>query len=382
MHLAFSLLVFFIVGNGVYMHICLWAPMQRGQFDISTPGAHPCYRKLGPCGNINSTSSSPRTSLVAGSRYRVHFQQNLNHYYTGEPGALDVSFAIGLNPAESDFRVLHSFSDYNSMNQITQTNFSVEIDLPNQPCDECVLRVRYLSNNPEEDDHGTVFHQCGDIKLTPSLINTLKKEKEQKVELVENVKKGRKADPHDCCAPESFVNGFFHIIPAIEFRSEGMIFYDKKSQQMRVSVTANGGRGNTTFDGAFDMWMNFTSGYQWYYNRNTGACDLYGLDYWNDWCFGNKYNQSEDFVAADVRCTSPFGPTHQCNQWRNGEFTFETYATNECLPSSISRPTGERIDYIRGRIGPIPPDTFIPNPVCHRQTKVKHASSRWMRRHF
>jgi hypothetical protein len=356
--------------------------MQRGQFDISTPGAHPCYRKIGPCGNINSTSSSPRTSLVAGSRYRVQFQQNLNHYYTGEPGALDVSFAVGLNPSESDFHVLHSFSDYNSMNQITQTNFSVEVNLPNEPCNECVVRVRYLSNNPEEDDHGTVFHQCSDVKLTSSLINTLKQENEPKIESIENIKKARQDDPHDCCAPESYVTAFFHVIPAIEQRSEGMIFYDKKAQQMRVTVSINGGRGNTSYDGSFDMWMNFTSGYQWYYNRNTDSCDLYGLDYWNDWCFGNKYNQSEDFVAADVRCTSPFGPTHQCNQWRNGEFSFETYATNECLPSSISRPTGERIDYVRGRVGPISPDTFIPNTVCHRQTKVKHASARWMKLHL
>jgi hypothetical protein len=382
MNFVFSLFILLTIGHGVHMHLCLWSPMQRGQFDISTPGAHYCYRKIGPCGNINSTSSSPRTSIVAGSRYRVEFQQNLNHYYTGEPGALDVSFAVGLNPSEDEFRVLHSFSDYNSMNQITQTNFSVEVDLPNEPCNECVIRVRYLSNNPEEDDHGTVFHQCSDVKLTPSLINTLKQEKVPQIESIQNVKKVRQNDSHDCCAPESYVNGFFHVIPAIEQRSEGMIYYDKKSQQMRVTVSINGGRGNTSYDGSFDMWMNFTSGYQWYYNRNTDSCDLYGLDFWNDWCFGNTYNQSEDFVAANVRCTSPFGPTHQCNRWRNGEFIFETYATNECLPSSISRPSGERIDYIRGRVGPIPPDTFIPNAVCHRQTKVKHASARWMKLHF
>jgi hypothetical protein len=375
MHLVFSFFVLLIIGNGVHMHLCLWAPMQRGEFDISVPGAHPCYRKIGPCGNINSSSSSPRTSLVAGSKYKVEFQQNLNHYYTVEPGALDISFAVGLNPSEKDFRVLHSFSDYNAMNQITQTNFSVEINLPNEPCDECVVRVRYLSNNPEEADHGTVFHQCSDVKLTKSLGNILKQEK---IELVEK----RNEDPHDCCAPESYVNGFFHIIPAIDYRSEGMIFYDQKAKQMRVTVNVNGGRGNTTYDGIFDMWMNFTSGYQYYYNRNSGACDLYGLDYWNDWCFGNKYNQSEDFVAADIQCTSPFGPSHKCNQWRNGEFLFETYATTDCLPSSISRPSGERFDYLRGSSGSIPPSTFVPNPVCLKQTKVKHASSRWMKLHF
>ncbi|CAF0953299.1 unnamed protein product [Rotaria sordida] len=382
MHLTFSLFVFLIIGNGVYMHICLWSPMQRGEFDISTPGAHPCYHKIAPCGNINASSSSPRTSLVAGSKYNVEFQQNLNHYYTGKPGALDISFAVGLNPSENDFRVLHSFSDYNSMNQITQTNFSIQINLPNEPCDECILRVRYLSNNPGEDDHGTTFHQCSDVKLTPNLLNTLKKDQEHKDELIENINKQRNDDPHDCCVPESYVNAFFHSIPAIDYRSEGLIFYDKKAQQMRVTVTVNGGRGNTTYDGIFDMWMNFTSGYQYYFNRNNGKCDLYGLDLWNDWCFGNKYNQSEDFVAADVSCSSPFGPTHKCNQWRNGEFLFETYASDRCLPSSISRPSGERIIYIAGGTGPIPPSTFTPNPACIKQKTVKHASPQWMKLHF
>lgn len=381
MKAVFSLLILSIIGHDVHAHLCLWAPMQRGDFDISTPGAHVCYRKIGPCGNLNSTSSSPRTSLVAGSKYRVQFQQNLNHYYTVKPGALDVSFAVGLNPSESDFHVLHSFSDYNSMNQITQTNFSVEVTLPSAPCNECVLRIRYLSNNPLEDDHGTTFHQCADVKLTSTLIDILQRPEPSKVEPIETTTKERQDDPHDCCIPESYANGFFHVIPALDYRSDGMIYYDQKSKLMRVTVSVNGGRGNTTNDGTFDMWMNFTSGYQWYYNRNTDSCDLYGLDYWNDWCFGNKYNQSEDFVAADVQCTSRFGPTHQCNQWRNGEFTFETFATNECLPSSISRPSGERIDYLRGRIGPIDPSVFVPNTVCHRVTKVKHASPYWMKNH-
>jgi hypothetical protein len=378
MQLVFSLLVLFVIGNGVNMHICLWAPMQRGTFDISYPGAHPCYHKLGPCGNINSTSSSPRTTLVAGSKYKVEFQQNLNHYYTVKPGALDISFGVGLNPSESDFHVLHSFSDYNAMNQITQTNFSIEIDLPSEPCNECVLRVRYLSNNPAEDDHGTVFHQCSDVKLTQGFVNPLKKEK--KVQVVEN--KERKEDPHDCCAPDNYVNGFFHVIPAIDYRSEGVIFYDKQAQQMRVSVVINGGRGSTAFDGTFDMWMNFTSGLQYYYNRNNNTCDKYGLDYWNDWCFGNKYNQSADFVAADVTCTSPFGPRQRCNQWRNGEFLFETFSESQCFPSGISRPSGERYDYLRGSTAPIPPQTFVPHSICTQQTKMKHASPGWMKLHF
>lgn len=382
MHLVLGVITFLSITYGVHMHICLWSPMQRGEFDISTPGARPCYRKIGPCGNINSTASSPRTSLVAGSKFTVEFQQNLNHYYTNVPGALDVSFATGLNPLESDFHTIHSFSDYNAMNQITQTNFSIEIDLPNQPCDQCVLRVRYLSNNPAEDDHGTVFHQCADIKLSSSSSSTLNNEKEDKIESVDIFNKQRQDDPHDCCIPESYTNSFVHFIPAIEYQAEGLIYYDQKARQMRVVVSANGGHGNTTDDGTFDMWLNFTSGNQYYYNRNTGACDLYGLDFWNDWCFGNKYNQSEDFVEANVQCKLPLGPEQRCNQWRNGDFRFETYTTGQCFPSSLWRSSGEVIKYLPGRSDPIPPSIFVPNPTCTKQTKVKHASPQWMRFHF
>ena len=376
----FSLLLLATLSSDVHTHVCLWAPMQRGAFDISTPGAHVCYRKPAPCGNVNSTSSSPRTSLVAGSRYTVQFQQNLNHYYTVKPGALDISFAVGLNPADSDFRVLHSFPDYNAMNQITQTNFSVEINLPDQPCDECVLRVRYITNNPEEEDHGNVFHQCSDVTLTSKAPET--QQDKPATQSIQKFQMTGEEDPHDCCAPESFSNAFFHVIPVIDFRAEGVIYYDQKAQQMRVTVLNNGGRGNTTFDGAFDMWMNFTSGNQYYYNRNTGACDLYGLDFWNDWCFGNKYNQSEDFVAADVRCVASMPPGEQCHQWRNGEFLFEVFASSSCLPAGISRPSGEQYQYFKGKVGPLPPATFVPNPVCQKQTKAKHASPGWMKVHF
>lgn len=358
-------------------HLCVWSPMQRGAFDISTPGAHPCYRKPGPCGNINATDSSPRTVLTAGDHLIVEFQQNLNHYYTLQPGSLDVSFAKGLNPAESDFHVLHSFNDYNAMNQITQTNFSVKVFLPNEPCDQCVLRVRYLTNNPLEDDHGTTFHQCSDVKLVQS--DDAVKHVEPVVTQIAH--RGHE-DPHDCCAPESFTNAFFHSIPELDFFADGVIFYDQKARQMRVTVLNNGGRGNSTYDGAFDMWMNFTSGYQYYYNRNTGSCDLYGLDYWNDWCFGNKYNQSEDFFAENVTCSGSTTSGNRCNQWQNGEFLFETYATDECLPAGISRPSGESYEFLKGYVGPIPPSTFDPNPVCLKQKKVKHAPPGWMKLHF
>ncbi|CAF4430695.1 unnamed protein product, partial [Rotaria magnacalcarata] len=79
-----------------------------------------------------------------------------------------------------------------------------------------------------------------DIKLTQSLLNALKKEKENKVQLIENINRQRQEDPHDCCVSESYTNAFFHVIPAIDYKSEGIIYYDQKARQMRVTVSVNG----------------------------------------------------------------------------------------------------------------------------------------------
>ena len=73
MRLLAALLLVAAVATG---HICVWSPMQRQPFAINTPGARTCFRYLPPCGNI--TAGAPLTKLVAGSRYTVQLQQNLN----------------------------------------------------------------------------------------------------------------------------------------------------------------------------------------------------------------------------------------------------------------------------------------------------------------
>lgn len=79
--------------------------------------------------------------------------------YTGNPGKLVVDWAKGSNPSEGDFSELASIQDYNSMGELTQTNFTRTVQIPKAECDECVLRLRYESNNPDEDPqhHGTTF---------------------------------------------------------------------------------------------------------------------------------------------------------------------------------------------------------------------------------
>ena len=60
----------------------------------------------------------------------------------------------------------------------------------------------------------------------------------------------------------------------------GTIYYDALNQLMRVDLQTGDNHGNSTFDGTFQMFMNFTSGAEYYYNVNANTCGAYGLDYW------------------------------------------------------------------------------------------------------
>ena len=338
--------------SSIFGHLCLWQPMQRGNFSLTPPGSHDCYRKMAPCGGFNSSTSKGRTTLEAGTVFTVRFQQHLNHYYPPNPGKLDISFAVGLDPVEENFRMLLSFDDYNPMNHNTQTNFSIPVQLPSAYCDYCVLRVRYLTNNPDEEDQGRIFHQCSDIRLTKSSKAVIQADVHQNSPIT------HQHDPHDCCAPSSFQTSFIHRIPDIDYTSSGVIYYDQPSEQMRVSLTTMGIK--------YNMWMNFTSGKQYYHNVNEKTCRLFGLDLWNDWCYGSTFNQSEDFRAANISCSS--GMFSRCNQWQNGDFLFESTSPG-CYPAALNRlSNAERTLYFSAKDGPFPPEVFQPDPIC-----LKHA---------
>ncbi|CAF1149863.1 unnamed protein product [Rotaria sordida] len=334
----------------------MWQPMQRGNFTLNPPGSKDCYRKIAPCGGFNSSTSKQRTVLEAGTIYTVLFQQHLNHYYPPNPGKLDISFAVGLDPDEKDFRILISFNDYNPMNHNTQTNFSIPIQLPNELCDYCVLRVRYLTNNPDEEDRGRTFHQCSDIQLIKSSTNLIPSIFDKNL-LVQH-----QNDPHDCCTPPSFQTYFLHQIPEIDYVSSGVIYYDQPSQQMRIVMMTTGVK--------YNMWMNFISGLQYYENVNERTCIRFGLDLWNDWCYGNTFNQSEDFLAENISCSN--NVLDFCNLWQNGDFLFKS-TTIGCYPSTLSRLSSrERTDYFNAKNGPFPPEIFQPDPICLKEKIIQH----------
>lgn len=371
----------------VSAHICMWSPMQRGAFAINAPGSDPCYQKPGPCGGVPYNPNGVRTTLTAGSQYTVHFQQNLNHYYVQNPGYLEVSFAQGTNPTEQQFQALgQTISDWNAMDMITQTNFSITVTIPSAPCTQCVLRTRYLSNNPLENDRGEVFHQCADVAVvaaTPEQLKEQEQEREQAEERASVLRSmvlphaervGKEGDaPAGCCVnTQQFVMNWSET-GSYRAATRGTTYYDAINKQMRVDT--NSGNGRTIYDGQFVRYTNFTAGIEFYLNVVTGACEPLGPDYWNNWCYGPNNNQSETYYETVTLGTSTV------NVWQNGEFFFAGTADASCTPVLLTRPdTGMMTLYYDYATGIPDPSVFVPPPQCHLALAEHLASGKPLKR--
>lgn len=299
-----------------------------------TPGEHPCYLKVGPCGEV--ASGEPMASLDGGSEFTIKFQQNLNHFYDKNPGSLVADFAVGPDPAEDDFTPLgQPIPDYNAMNMITQTNFTVSVTVPNVDCPHCVMRMRYISNNPKEDDRGTVFYQCADISVT-------KQADVMPVDAPENAKLTRQpavsSQAHDfsCCAADQFTMEGYET-PSYRAPTQKKYFFDSAKQMFRIDTYS--GDGVDVKDGNFQMFNNFTSGIEYYYNMNAGTCALYHCDLWDQWCYGSENKQQH---ATTIKMGSEVADVWQMD---GADFSW-TNQRKGCIPVGLNRAsTGETTLY-------------------------------------
>jgi len=162
----------------VTAHLCVMYPPQRGRIDIAWPGSAPCYRPYAECGR-QVDPPSPDTTVQGGATLTVRLQQNFNHWYPQNPGWLDAALAVKV-PITNTTKWLpfgNRVPDFNANNMVTQTNFTITDVVPNMDCSHCVLRVRYVSNNPEEvlpNNPDAIFFQCADIRIksNPNLPKT------------------------------------------------------------------------------------------------------------------------------------------------------------------------------------------------------------------
>lgn len=123
------------------------------------------------------------------------------------------------------------------MNEITQTNFTIRVAVPNQAVDHGVIRLRYLSQNPTEDDRGTTFYQCADVRIVPdaSTVNPA---------APSTVAPAAQAAPEaakDCCAPKQFV---LHGYETGSWRNptDKKYYFDAVNKLFRVDTNSGSGK--------------------------------------------------------------------------------------------------------------------------------------------
>ena len=138
--------------TAVSAHMCILEPPQRGPLDVTTPGDPSCYRRTSYCGGVPAPDPLVTTTLVAGGKTVMKFQQNLNHWHPSKTGWMDISLAYSTNPTEADFVPLTYLMDFPGMDMVQSTMYNLEVTLPKEPCSHCILRVQYVSYNPGEVD--------------------------------------------------------------------------------------------------------------------------------------------------------------------------------------------------------------------------------------
>lgn len=316
-------------------HLCMWQPQQRMPADISGPGMNVCYQKEGPCGeHTPNTPGNVSTTLIAGQEFAILLQQNLNHFYRDAPGKIVADFAAIGSPSESDFTVIgSSINDYPAMNMITQTNFTIKVKIPEAPCNQCVLRVRYMSQNPTENDRGTTFYQCADVNIVKSTTETTTSTASN-VAVVTKTEASDSAASHDCCAAKQFTMSGYETS---NWRNptHKKYYFDGVNKLFRIDEIS--GNGVTPKDGSFQMYNNFTSGIEYYYNTVTGTCELYGLNIWMDWCYGSINSQ---VLSSSITIGNQIADVWKLNS-DNNIFTW-TNTRDTCVPVGNSRlDTGE-----------------------------------------
>jgi hypothetical protein len=278
------------------------------------------------------------------------------------------------NPTEEDFFPLEgtdTIADWNGMNMITQSNFSLSVTIPNLDCDQCVLRMRYVSNNPTEDHGGSpTFHQCADVTVKKTTAATVSPHSSFSSTgsntttsgSKEDINTGKEGQGKDCCAPKQFtLEAFEHS----SWRNPTRLHYFFDAQQELFRIDQDSGPGLTVKDGKFQMFNEFKSGIEYYYNVNADSCDLYGLNLWNDWCYGSLNNQVWQAEAkVGDKTADVWGMT--------GNDFFFTNLQDSCTPVSKTRSSdGEVTHYFNMAAAP-PVDGFFDLPVACVQAKQQY----------
>ena len=251
-------------------HICTMFPNQRGGANISSWANDACFKRT-PC--ELEPAQGPFQTVKEGQHLIVRLQQNANHFNPIIVGHIDV--AISFTPSDSSsWTTLASELDYPAHDQVAQLNYSLPVVIPSGSSGAAVLRVRYVSNNPDEidpkDNTQAIFWQCSDLKVEKSPVSVVSARQvhvARKLRTIESSKAG-------CCAPAQFQ------MTGKQMSSSGA------DQDMAMYVDQTKKLTRWDKDGV-QLYNNYTALKEWIYHPVSDTCRLVGPDQFYGFCFGS-----------------------------------------------------------------------------------------------
>lgn len=316
-------LLAFLCSSVAVSHICIFDPPQRGGVDgILVPGDPRCYLRTPTCGGV--PAGHPTKAYDGGNKESIHLQQNLNHWFIHKPGRFEISI-IDLTNGTGKVYQLAKWADWPAHEMVTQTNFTVEVVIPNINCLKCILAVQYISYNPLEIDPAnntdSIFYNCADIVIR----------KMAKVPTYRAKKEERPLDPHTCISPKRFHGSGKESTPY------GVVDYDLYYDAVVEKVLLL--RGNTNWAPSQNStaltYYKKPSGGEIEYVILGGPCMYYGPNKFYGYEFGPKMTM--EFLGKSQLYEEP------TFEYRVGPYV-KFYATvDKCLPKSVVRLDGVHV---------------------------------------
>ena len=281
------------------------------------------------------------------------------------PGYLTVQIAKGVDPAEPDFSYQFGsvVPDWNAMDEVAFANITVAGQMPPFACDACVLRLTYSSNNPGENDTSTNFYQCADIVIEGGL-------QEAEMTLFPEARESAAAAPataddSGCCTVPQWESQYY-VAGGVPFSGAGNIHYDAQNRLI-MSATQIGSGDSPSWEGHF---TNFSSGIEWRYRNVAGveSCSAYGVDEWNDWCYGSTQNEAfTESITIGGQAVNVYA--NLVSDWSWGVAQSQGQPS-QCIP--VFRQHGESAilqEYFNVTEGIADPSVFFAPSACHLHAK-------------
>jgi len=233
-------------------------------------------------------------------------------------------------------------------------NMTFKVTIPNVDSAHSVIRVRYISNNPDEvvDNNPTAtFYQCADVSIVKSSTKTTTT---TTTSSSSSSSPPSSSNPTGCCSPSQWESYAYESDRVGHVNHH--IHYDAIKKFVRWDRV--GYLESPDVNQTFQLYTNYTTEpfrMEWLYDPATKECILFGADEFNEWCFGESSNQYyQQIVTLSGVNSILWGEMGNDFSW--------TSDVKNCLPTSTVY-DADLIVFYNTTIGIADPSVFeIPSP--------------------